>query len=267
MRVLVIGAAGDLGSRVAAALQAEGLAVRAFVRRPITGDDVVVGDLGSAESLAVACKDVDRMFLLSSPVPNQVELETNAIEAAESAGVARIVKVSNIPIPGLETGLHGNHRAIERRLDASPVDAVFVQPSFFTTVIERQREQIARGRFVMPTGDGRIAWIEPADIAAVAAAALTRDDVTGALHITGPEALSAADVAARLGAKHLDPPLDQWRDAAVAGGLDPWLADSTVHLYEAIKRGALAEVTTTVSDVLGRVPQQPFVQLPGSGAG
>ena len=59
------------------------------------------------------------MFLVSSPTQDQVELETNAIEAAERAGVERIVKVSNIPIAGLETGLHGNHRAIERRLAAS----------------------------------------------------------------------------------------------------------------------------------------------------
>jgi uncharacterized protein YbjT (DUF2867 family) len=264
MRVLVIGAAGDLGSRVAAGLVDAGIDVRAFVRRPIDGTDVVLGDLADPDSLGAACKDVERMFLVSSPVPNQVELETNAMEAAEAAGVARIVKVSNIPIAGLETGLHGNHRAVERRLAASPVDAVFVQPSFFTTVIERQRDQIAKGRFVMPTGEGKIAWIDPGDIAEVAVAALTRDDVRGALHLTGPEALSGADVAARLGVRHVDPPLDQWRAAAVNGGLDPWLADSTVHLYEAIKRGALEPVTDTVATILGRpattafVPDQPL---------
>lgn len=264
MRVLVIGAAGDLGSRVASGLIDAGIDVRAFVRRPIDGADVVLGDLADPDSLRAAGKDVERMFLVSSPVPNQVELETNAIEAAEAAGVARIVKVSNIPIAGLETGLHGNHRAIERRLDASPVDAVFVQPSFFTTVIERQRDQIAKGRFVMPTGEGKIAWIDPGDIAEVAVAALTRDDVRGALHLTGSEALSSADVAARLGVRHVDPSLDQWRAAAVNGGLDPWLADSTVHLYEAIKRGALEPVTDTVPTILGRpattafVPDQPL---------
>ena len=267
MRVLVIGAAGDLGSRVATGLRDEGVDVRAFVRRPVAGHDVFIGDLGDRDSLVEACKDVDRMFLVSSPVPNQVELETNAIEAAESAGLTRIAKISNIPIDGLDTGLHGNHRAIERRLDASPVDAVFVQPSFFTTVIERQRDQIEHGRFVMPTGDGKIAWIDPVDIAAVAVAALTRDDLHGALHITGPESLSAADVAARLGARHIDPPLEQWRGAVVKGGLDPWLADSTVHLYEAIKRGALEPTTDTVAAILGRPATTTFVQEPGFSAG
>src|SRR4029077_10244358 len=103
-------------------------------------------------------------------------------------------------------------------------------PSFFSSVIERQRSQIARGKLVMPTGPGKIAWIDPTDIAAVSIEALLRDDVSGALHITGPEALDGDEVAARLGVQRLDPPLDLWRDAAVAGGLDPWLAESTVHL-------------------------------------
>jgi uncharacterized protein YbjT (DUF2867 family) len=260
MTVLVIGAAGDLGGRVAAGLRARGVDVRGLARRPTDG--CVLGDLRDPASLDAACAGARRMFLVSSPTPDQVQLETNAIEAAERAGIELIVKVSNIPIAGLETGLHGNHRAIERRLATSAVASTVLQPSFFASVVDRQRDQIERGRFVLPTGDGRIAWIDPADIAAVAVAALTRDDALGALHLTGPDALSGADVAQRLGVKWLDPPLAQWRDAAVAGGLDPWLADSTVHLYEAVARGALAGVTDVIARVLGRPAQPVFVADP-----
>ena len=201
------------------------------------------------------------LFLQSSPVAEQVRLETNAIEAAERAGFEKIVKLSNIPIAGLETGLHGNHRAIERRLAASPLASAVVQPSFFTSVINKQGDLIASGRLVMPTGAGKIAWIDPADIAAVAAAALARaDDLTGPLHITGPEALDGDEVAARLGVRRLDPPVEQWRDAVVAAGLDPWLADSTVHLYEAVRSGALEAVTDTVERVLDRPATPAFVR-------
>ena len=133
-----------------------------------------------------------------------------------------------------------------------------LQPSFFTSVIDKQRELIARGKLVLPTAAGKIAWIDPRDIAAVAVEALTRDDLTGPLHLTGPEALDGDEVARRLGVQRLDPPPAQWRDAAVAQGLDPWLADSTVHLYEAVARGALAEVTGTVARVLGRPPERAF---------
>jgi NAD(P)H dehydrogenase (quinone) len=262
MTVLVIGAAGELGSRVANGLRQRGVAVRAFVRRPVALDEAVIGDLADPASLDRACAGASRVFLVSSPTRDQVQLETNAIDAAERAGLQRIVKVSNIPIVGLETGLHGNHRAIERRLAASPVASTVLQPSFFTSVIDKQRDLMARGKLVLPTAAGKIAWIDPRDIAAVAVEALTRDDLTSPLHLTGPETLDGDEVARRLGVQRLDPPPAQWRDAAVAQGLDPWLADSTVHLYEAIADGALGEVTATVERVTGRPPEPVFVRRP-----
>jgi uncharacterized protein YbjT (DUF2867 family) len=254
--VLVIGAAGDLGGGVAAALRARGVDVRGLSRRP--AERCVRGDLADPTSLDAACAGVSKLFLVSSPMRDQVTLETNAIEAAERAGLERIVKVSNIPVAGLESGLHGNHRALERRLAGSPVASTVLQPSFFTSVVDKQRDLVARGKLVLPTGPGKIAWIDPADIAAVAAGALMRDDLDGALHLTGPDALDGDEVAARLGVRRLDPPLDRWRDAAVASGLDPWLADSTVHLYEAVARGALAEVTGTVPRLLNRPARVAF---------
>ncbi len=262
----MIGAAGELVEQVAGSLvERDMVTVRALVRRPPPDDDgrlrdVLVGDLRDRASLERACSGVTSMFLVSSPTRDQVELETNAIEAAERAAVQRIVKVSNIPVAGLESGLHGNHRAIERRLDGSDCASTVLQPSFFASVIDKQRELIAQGRLVLPTGPGKIAWIDPSDIAAVAAEALLRSDVNGPLHLTGPEALDGDEVAARLGVRRVDPPLDRWREAVVASGLDPWLADSTVHLYEAVALGALAETTDTVERVLGRSPRRVFAR-------
>ena len=126
--VLVIGAAGDLGGRVARGLIGRGIAVRAMTRRagaPIHDgvDAIVHADLRDPAALLDACAGVQRVFLVSSPSADQIALETNAIVAAERAGVEHVVKVSNLPIATLDTGLHGNHRAIERRLADSPVPA------------------------------------------------------------------------------------------------------------------------------------------------
>jgi uncharacterized protein YbjT (DUF2867 family) len=248
--VLVIGAAGDLGRRVTQHLVERGSDVRAFSRR--NGDD-----LADPASIGAACTGVRAVFLQSSPTREQVALETNAIEAAERARVQRIVKISNIPITGLDDGLHGNHRAVERRLAASPVASTVVQPSFFTTVVDRQADLLARGRIVLPFGAGRVAWVEPDDIAEVAAVALV-GDVDGPLVVTGPDAIDGDEVAARLGVRRLDPPLGQWRDAVATTGMDEWLLDSTVHLYEAVARGALADVSPDVERVLGRPPRPAF---------
>jgi uncharacterized protein YbjT (DUF2867 family) len=266
--VLVIGAAGDAGGRVLRALRDRGAEVRACVRRPEAADELragafetVVADLADPLALDAACEGVSRMFLVSSPGPRQVELESNAIAAAERAGVAHIVKISNLDVPGLTTGLHGNHRAIEARLAASDVVATVLQPSFFATVLSKQVELIRRGRFVLPVGRGRIAWIDARDIAEVAAellCAAASEDAT--YRLTGPEALDGAELARRISrvigveVVHLDPPREKWRAAVVADGMDRWLADSTVHLYEAVERGALGDVSGDVERLLGRPP-------------
>jgi uncharacterized protein YbjT (DUF2867 family) len=265
--VLVIGASGPLGGDVARELVTRGVAVRAMTRRadaPIPDGvaEIVRGDLHDPASLLDACAGVQRIFLVSSPAADQVTLETNAIAAAERAGVAHVVKVSNIPVPGLASGLHRNHRAIEGRLARARLSATALQPSFFASVLARQLGLLRRGRFVMPTGGGRIAWIDPRDIAAVAAAVLADPEPpTGALLLTGPEALSAADVAGRITAVTgrdvalLQPPIDTWQAGLRSSGMDPWLVESTVDLYEAVARGALGDVSSDVERVLGRRPR------------
>lgn len=261
----MIGASSEVGGRVASTLASDGVAVRALVRRPEAIEplraagvaDVVLGDLADPGSLADAFTGMRSAFLMSSPVREQVALETAAIAAAEHAGTRHLVKISNLPVAGLDTGLHGNHRAIERRLDDSPIAATVLQPSFFDSVLLRQLELLRQHQLVLPTGSGRIAWIDPRDIADVAARVLA--DGTAyegeVLRLTGPEALNGDDLAARLGARRLDPPLDDWRASVADSGMDRWLLDSTVHLFEAIQRGALADVSPDVEKVLGRPPR------------
>ena len=262
--MLVIGATGELGAEVARALAAGGVEVRAMTRRAdrlhlASVDDVVRADLGDPLSLKAALEDVQRVFLVSSPVIEQVELETSAIAAAESAGVQHLVKISNLPIAGLDSGLHGNHRAIERRLAASGVASTVLQPSFFSSVLLRQIGLLRRGRLILPTGDGAIAWIDPRDIAAVAAEVLADPDPpVGVLRLTGPQSLTAAELAARIGQAvgaeiTLDQPdLGKWGADLKSGGMDPWLVDSTLHLYAAVAAGALAGVSPDGPRVLGR---------------
>jgi len=249
--VLVIGAAGDLGRRVVRHVEARGEDVRPFTR-------AAGFDLRDRSALDRALPGCRAMFLQSSPARDLAAIESSAIAAAERAGVERIVKIANIPIAGLDHGLHGCHRTVERRLAGSPVRSTVVQPSFFTTVLDRQRDLIARGRVVLPFGAGRVAWVDPEDIAEVAAEALVRD-VDGPLVVTGPEALDGDEVAARLGVVRLDPPLDQWRVAVAKTGMDPWLLDSTVHLYAAVASGLLDVVAADVERVLNRPARRAFV--------
>lgn len=60
-------------------------------------------------------------------------------------------------------------------------------------------EITARGTISVPTGTGKVAMIDPADIAAVAFAALTGDGHVGRTYrLTGPQSLSTAEIADRI---------------------------------------------------------------------
>ena len=154
------------------------------------------------------------------------------------------MKVSNIPIAGLGVG-----PARQSPRDRAPARGVTGGVDGVATVVLHDRDgpparadRTGRASCCRSGRAGSRGSI-PQDIAEVAAAALTRD-IDGPLAITGPEALDGDEVAARLGVRRLDPPLDEWRDAVVADGLDPWLADSTVELYRRGQRGRARERVT-----------------------
>ena len=99
--ILVTGATGKVGQEVVRQLAAANVPLRAFVRDPLRashirlpGVQIAVGDLAKPETLDAAMDGIDRVFLLSAPDPDQVNLQSNAIDAARRKGARHIVKVS-----------------------------------------------------------------------------------------------------------------------------------------------------------------------------
>ena len=101
------------------------------------------------------------------------------------------------------------------------------------------------------------------DVAAVAAVVLTQPGHAGAHYdVTGPQALSYADVAAKLTSvmgrqiSYVNAPDDAVRQALLAAGLDGWFANALVGLYQDYRRsgsdGYAAQVTSTVQRLTGR---------------
>ena len=119
----------------------------------------------------------------------------------------------------------------------------------------------AEGVVRASTGDGRRAFIHSDDIAAVAVKALTSRAYYGeSLPITGPEALSFAEVTARNGAA-IGRPLTflpssdeeaRKRYSRISGS--PEETDAHVARWRAIREGRVAAVNDNVLRILGRKP-------------
>jgi uncharacterized protein YbjT (DUF2867 family) len=118
------------------------------------------------------------------------------------------------------------------------------------------------GRIFAPAGEARIAMIDPRDVGAAAACLLmTPVDVHGAFILTGPAAITYAEVAAELSAatgrdvEFADVSDDDARAALVGAGLPEFVAEQIVAIFAMARLGVNADVTGTVESLTGRAPR------------
>lgn len=266
--ILVTGANGTVGSEVVRHLVALGAPVRVLVRAPERAQgfdgldiDVAIGTLDDPETLVPALDGVDHAFLLTSIPANQVEIQGNLVDAAAAAGVEHIVKLSVYHASAdSDVEFIRWHRETELQIEASGMGWTHIRPNdFFQNLLFSAESIRDDGVFYAPVGDSLVSSIDVRDVAAVAAAVLTEPGHMGtALELTGPEALTRADLAARLSDVRGAPVefVDVSAEVAVQGmvdsGLPEFLALDLGRLYESFKTNAHAGVTSTVEDVTGK---------------
>ncbi|MDQ1130068.1 NmrA family NAD(P)-binding protein [Microbacterium sp. SORGH_AS_0888] len=268
MRNLVFGATGNIGSRVAHGLIDAGSRPAIFARDPsrardLFGDrvDMHTGDLETPDSsLAAALDGVDGIFLLTDG-PNLGVQDRAVSDAALTAGVQHIVKLSTLDVlTGVGTGPW--HAAGEAAVRASGVPFTFIRAAgFMSNALSWSYSIRNEGILRSSTGEGKIAFIHPNDIAAVAITTLlTREPRDQALVITGPEALSYRDMAAiiarRIGRSiGFEEISDEQAYARAVGwaGEGPYV-DALIDIWRAVREGRVATVTDGVQQVIGREP-------------
>lgn len=267
MTYLITGATGDVGSKVVDLLIQRSHRPRVFVRDANKAQsrfdnrvDICLGDLANAESLRTALKDVDVLFLVNSgpEIPVRDELAANI---AKATGVRHLVKLSSMDVQqGLAIGAW--HDRGEAAIRTSGIPFTFVQPTGFMSNLLAWANSIKKEGIVRSsTGDGKRAFIHSDDIAAVATEALTTSNYLGqSLPITGPEALSFAEVTAAIataiGKQLTFQPISdveaRQRYSAISASTEE--TEAHVSLWRAIREGRLATVTDTVERILGRKP-------------
>ena len=267
--ILVTGATGLNGSDLVRRLSARGVSVRALVRSAIKAErlsrlpkvEVVEADMARPETLTGPLRGVDRAMLISSSDPAMLEVQSSFIDAAKRAGVAHVVKLSGI-IPDLDSPFRfaRMHAEIERRLEASGMGFTHLRAGEFMHAYFRQVPSIvAKGALFLPVEDAKIASVDVADIAEVAATVLTGSGHEGKVYpLTGPEALGMAEVAEKLSAatgkkiQYINVSPEDAKRAQLAAGLPPYMADALAELFAERRKGKESEVSPTVQTILGR---------------
>lgn len=269
MTLLITGATGTIGARVVDILLARGERPAILVRdvakaRARFGDRVTIvrGDLSDLDSLNAAFRRVKRVLLINSG-PDLAHRDEIAAHAAEAAGINRMVKLSTIDVEH-HVGTGPWHARGEAAIQACGVDFTFVRPSgFMDNALAWAPAITSSGVVESATADGTIPFIHSEDIAEVATVVLTarEPDYHGqALSITGPVALSTAQMVAKIGAavgksvdvKHIS--LDEERRRWVQRGEPTESVDYHLSIFAAIRDGRLAATTDTIAHILSRPP-------------
>ena len=219
--IVVAGATGGLGSRIAARLAGRGVAVRALVRPATVGATVEQleragigvrrGDLEDPATLPDALAGASCVVSTATSFPGDRRDDAIAtvdragtialVDAAEESGtVSRFVFVSFKPVP-YDFPLQRAKRAVEERLATTALDAVVLRPGKFMDIWFSPLcgfDVAGAKATIFGAGDRPVTWIAARDVAEIAARAAVGDGPRrGTFELGGPEALSQLEAVER----------------------------------------------------------------------
>jgi uncharacterized protein YbjT (DUF2867 family) len=256
-----------IGSLLTEALVAQGVEFTVMLRPGGSGDRIAgrpgvtstEGDFDDPASLRGALEGVDRAFLLTNSTERTEAQQIAFVEAAKAQRVGHIVYLSQLaadqqsPVRFLRY-----HGAVEAALTNSTVGWTFVRPNLILQAYIPFAPIIAQGALRAPIGNAAVSVVDARDIAAVAAAALTEDGHVGKTYtVTGPAAVSHADIATAFGnvigrpVRFESIPANEFIAMVTGAGMPQWQAEGLAEDYGHYDRGEAGAVSPDVHRVTG----------------
>ena len=164
-----------------------------------------MADFDDPGSLRAALEGVRRAYLVTPSSERAERQQLDFVDAARAAGVERLVVLSQLgSVADSPVRFLRYHAAVEQHVRDSGMDFTFLRPNlYFQGLFAVAGSIVGNGVLPAPIGDARVSAVDVRDIAAVAAAALTDDDHGGATYtLTGPQAITHAEMAAALSRGH-----------------------------------------------------------------
>jgi uncharacterized protein YbjT (DUF2867 family) len=265
--ILITGATGNIGKELIPLLLESGQSIRILVRdeRKVAHLDPwverAVGDLDKPETLVPAVKDIESIFL----VTYETQQDVNVIEAAKCAGVQHIVKLSTLEATEHKIKVGKWHYEREELIRASGLAWTFLRPGMFmSNSIEWWSDSIkGQNSVFFPSGrKGKVAPVDPRDVANVAALALTQLGHSGqAYELTGAELFTIGEMVGVI-SRVLEKPIQYVDIPPIAAklfmlktGMDKTLVSALMEMLASLRRNEGAIVTDTVQRVTGHPPR------------
>lgn len=268
-RVLVTAGLGNVGREVVRECALHGMTVRVADRemakaaKRFPQAEAVALDFFDPATWEAALKGCQFVFLLRPPpVGDMRKTLIPFIDLAYSMGVEHLVFLS---VAGAEKMNWVPHRKVELHLETTGKKWTVLRPGFFAQNLQDayRLDITERGRIYVPAAKGKVAFIDVADVGAVAAQVFMDPArfAGQALLLTGPAAVTFDEVAGSL-TRVLGKPV-RYEAASVFGYAWhlwrtrrlPWMQImiQTI-LHVGLRKGDAEQVDPTLERVLARAP-------------
>ncbi|MEH6854498.1 SDR family oxidoreductase [Priestia megaterium] len=275
MKMLVTGATGKLGTKVVDTLlktvPANQLAVS--VRNPenaeglrVQGVDVRQGDFDRPETLDAAFKGIDRLLLISADGDNETRIRqhTNAVAAAERAGVKFIAYTSIVNAQESKNFLAPTHQATEEAILKTGISYSFLRNNWYLeNEISSIQGVLAGAPWVTSARNGKVGWALQQDYAEAAATVLSGNGHENTIYELSGKLLSQDELASALSSvlrKEVSVQLVDdatYADIMKGAGVPDFLIPMLVDIQKGIREGTLEIESNDFEKLLGR-PATPI---------
>lgn len=265
--ILITGATGHIGRELIPQLQAMRRSLRVLVRDEKkvahldSGIERAVGNLNEPASLRSAMRGVERVFLVTF----ETQQDLNVIKVAKEAGVRQIVKLSTLEATEHKIKVGKWHYEREELIRASGIGWTFLRPGMFmSNSIEWWAESIkGQNSVFFPGGKtGKVAPVDPGDVAKVAALALTQPGHEGKVYeLTGAELFTIGEmvqvISQALGkpVKYTDIPPIAAKLFMLKMGMEKTLVNALMEMLVSLRKNEGAILTETFQQLTGNPPR------------
>ena len=230
------------------------------------GSGSVIADFADKASMRKALDGVEVLYLVCSPIPQLVELESKAIDVCAEKGVRYVVLNSALGAGECGKSFPAWHNKVEEKLKGTKLGWAILRPNgFMQNIVTYNAPTIrAQGVFYAAMGNAKTSVIDVRDIAEVAAKILAApNEHNGKTYeLNGPEAVSNDEVAERISratgrtVKYVDIPEEAQRKAMLDAGMPEWQVKALLELQEYYReRENAATVTDVLPQLLGHAPR------------
>ena len=252
--VLVLGATGKTGRRVAERLEARGVPFRAGSRSAEPAFD-----WEDRSSWAPVLDGVESVYISYYPdlaVPGASETVGAFAEQAVQSGANRLVLLSGRGEPEAE--------AAERAVRRAGAESTILRSTWFAQNFSEDYmlDHVLSGEVALPAGETPEPFVDAEDIADVAVAALTEDGHAGEVYeLTGPRLLTFAEAVSEIAwasgreVRYVPISIEESAAAAAEQGVPGEVIELLSYLFAEVLDGRNTHLADGVERALGRAPR------------